>query len=159
MPSGISFCHALSPLRRSGQSIDAQMVHRLIRMTLSLNIYKDKFEVPFLQESKWYFTKEGNEMISSQTLVSPSSYLLHVENRLNQANEMISTYLHESTRLSLIPLLEETLLAPHLSTLISRGASQMFDQHREDDLKRLYRMCKRIQGLKWLKESWMAYIR
>lgn len=135
------------------------MIHRLIRMTLSLNIYKEKFEGPFLQESRWYFSQEGNEMISSQALVSSSAYLLHVENRLNQANEMISTYLHDSTRLSLISLLEETLLTPHLPAVISRGAPQMFDQHREDDLKRLYRMCKRIQGMKWLKEAWVMYIR
>lgn len=92
-------------------------------------------------------------------MVDPAVYLAHVESRLTQANQMITKYLIEATRGPLIALIEDTLLRPHLSALISKGAPAMFDQNKATDLKRLYQMCKRIQMMKLLKDSWMLYLR
>jgi hypothetical protein len=132
-------------------------LHRIIRLTISLGIYKNKFELPFLNESRWYFQQEGQEMMNA--MVDPAVYLAHVESRLTQANQMITKYLIEATRGPLIALIEDTLLRPHLSALISKGAPAMFDQNKATDLKRLYQMCKRIQMMKLLKDSWMLYLR
>lgn len=144
-------------MSRSGQAIDAQVLHRIIQMTLSLGIYKEKFEIPFLNESQWYFRQEGEQMMNS--FVDTSLYLRHVEQRFQQANSMILRYLSDVTRAPLITLIEDTLLRPHLPSLISKGAQQMFEQYKADELKRLYHMCKRIQSLKLLKESWILYLR
>lgn len=92
-------------------------------------------------------------------MIEPPTYLAHVESRLNQANQMITKYLVESTRSPLITIIEDTLLRPHLGALISKGSLQMFDQNKASDLKRLYQMCKRVQMMKSLKDSWTSYLR
>lgn len=91
--------------------------------------------------------------------VDPAVYLAHVESRFTQANQMITKYLVETTRAPLIALMEDTLLRPHLGAVISKGAPFMFDQNKSTDLKRLYQMCKRIQMMKLLKDSWVLYLR
>jgi hypothetical protein len=143
---------------RSGQAIDSHLLHRIIRLTLTLNIYKNKFEIPFLNESRWYFQQEGQAMMCSLSL-DPSEYLAHVEARLTQANQMIIKYLTETTRGPLVTLIEENLLRPHLGNLIKKGSQQMFLQCNAIDLKRLYLMCKRIQMMRLLRDSWMEYLR
>jgi cullin-4 len=141
---------------RDGQAVDSQLLHRLVRMLSTMGSYKTKFEAPFLQESRRFFREEGLQMIGG---ADSSVYLQHVEHRLSQALAMATHYLDNFTQYPLIAVIEETLLVPHISVIISRGASVSFEHFRLDDLHRLYLMASRVNTLGLLKEAWMSYIR
>mmetsp|Transcript_6817 Transcript_6817/g.11308 ORF Transcript_6817/g.11308 Transcript_6817/m.11308 type:complete len:677 (+) Transcript_6817:301-2331(+) len=141
---------------RDGQAVDTQLLHRLISMLTSMGSYKVKFETPFLQESRRFFHEEGMQMIGG---MDACVFLQHVEHRLAQALAMATHYLDRFSQFPLISVIEETLLAPHMSTLISRGASASFEHFRLDDLHRLYLMTSRVDCLGLLREAWTNYIR
>ena len=107
---------------RHGQSTDKPLMRRLLRMMSSVGLYTDKFESPFLQESQRYslyqflcffylvpdtitshtshhrrrfFYAEGQQLLD---VVDTAGFLLQVERRLQQAAEMVASYLDISTR-------------------------------------------------------------
>ena len=97
-------------------------MRRLLRMLVALGLYHDRFEVPFLADSRRFFLHEG-QALATQSLpltivksehdtnnssndysdsgaISSSSdqafaagYLLHVERRLLEAHDMVARYL------------------------------------------------------------------
>jgi hypothetical protein len=125
-------------------------------MFLSLGTYTHKFEAAFLADSKWFFQEEGLAMALS---VEPHLFLLHVENRLNQAQRMVNLYLSETTKEPLLRVIEDLLLRPHIATLISRGCVGLLDGDRREDVRRMYTMAKRVSALKTLKDAWVLYLR
>jgi cullin 4 len=141
---------------RDGQAVDTQLLHRLIGMLSSMGSYKDKFETPFLQESRRFFREEGLQLVGA---TDAAVYLQHVEHRLAQAMAMVTHYLDNFSQYPLICVIEETLLVPHMAVLISRGAGASFEHFRLEDLNRLYVMAGRVDGLGLLKEAWAGYIR
>ena len=141
---------------RDGQAVDTELLHRLIGMISSMGSYKDKFETPFLQESRRFFSAEGQQLVAETDVVL---YLQHVEHRLAQAMSMVNHYLDRSSQYPLITVIEETLLVPHMPLLISRGTSSSFENFRLDDLKRIYLMANRVKSLGLLKDVWSGYVR
>ena len=86
-------------------------------------------------------------------------YLLHVQTRLDQADTMAQHYLAERTLPSLVGVVEDSLLRPHIFTLVTRGASQLFEEVRVQDLRRLFAMCSRVDALPLLKDAWVGFLR
>ena len=141
---------------RNGQTADTDTLHRIIRMLIAQDTYKDKFEKPFLQVSRQFFVEEGLQMVMETDV---AVFLLHVEMRLEQAVSMATHYLSPETLPRLLRVLEEALLQPHIGTLVSRGAPILLEAERVADLRRLFCMCNRVDSLHLLKDSWVNYLR
>jgi hypothetical protein len=125
-------------------------------MLLTLQTYREKFERPFLLQSRQFFAEEGLQMVMD---MDTAVYLQHVEMRFEQAVAMSAHYLSEKTLPALMVVLEDSLLRPHLSLLVSRGAPALLDADRVEDLRRLFAMCARVDSLPLLKEAWVGYLR
>ncbi len=78
--------------------------------------------------------------------MSVSDYLAHVDKRIKEEEDRLSTYLNASvTRFALMTTLDTELLAKRLATLISAGPSLIRD-HKLKDLRLFYDLLSRIQG-------------
>ena len=184
------------------------MVRRLLRMMSSVGLYTDKFETPFLQESQRYtcfsffaiflcciiqkplfllrlryFYSEGQQLLD---IVDTAGFLVQVERRLQQAGDMVSSYLDISTRAPLgsisvlllshyymcylchtqththssaVSTIDTKLLLPHIPILLERGLSGLLSELRLGDLRRLYSLIERVGKLDLLKEGVCSYVR
>lgn len=125
-------------------------------MLLTMQTYKDKFERPFLLQTRQFFTEEGLQLVME---TDTAVYLQHVEMRREQAVAMAAQYLSEKSLPPLLTVLDDTLLRPHISLLVSRGTPVLLEADRIDDLRRLFAMCGRVDALPLLKEAWVGYLR
>jgi cullin 4 len=141
---------------RHGQVIDIDRIQRVLRMFMSIGIYKEKFESPMLQDSKRFFMWEGNSLIESYDV---PRFLEHVEHRIVEAKEMVDRYLDHSSKQPLIEIIEAELFVPHISTLLDRGLTNLLSENRIVDLRRFYHLLERVHRLDDLKLGWINYIR
>jgi len=141
---------------RQGQTVDKALLQRVLHMFTTLDIYTDKFEAPFLSSSRSFFLTEGQILIEREDI---SSFLVHTERRLQQAIDMVNTYLDVNTRRPLVEVVETCLLHPHCTQLIDRGAQQLFEEGRITDLKRTIILLDRVKESELLKTAWNEFIR
>ena len=125
--------------------------------------------MPFILQSKAFFSTDvlaklpdpgaSVQQGSSGSLLA--DFLSHVEMRLVQATDMCASYLDPSTKAPLTMLIEDTMLRPHVSLLLSTGANALFENsiERMADLKRLYNLFDRIQAVSDIKLTWSTYIK
>eukprot|EP01132_Coremiostelium_polycephalum_P004709 gene4709-5881_t len=142
---------------RKGDSMDRDLLHSLIKMLSSLQIYQ-KFEQDFLEESNLFYGNEGMHYINENEV---PQYLEHVENRIKEENDRSMRYLDPSTRKSLIGVLERQLLGEkHIKLILSKGFHSLMVENRVKDLTKLYNLFQRVNAIQpYLKESWGKYIR
>ena len=110
------FCTFHVSYLRQGQTVDRGLLKRLLAMFVCIGIYHDKFELPFLAASRTFFTREGQELLSSMDV---AMYLSHVDQRLAQAADSVNSYLSVSTRRPLIEVVETCLISPHTQAIVS----------------------------------------
>lgn len=149
---------------RDGYVINRSAVKGCVDVLLQLfdersekSVYARDLEPAVLKESEAFHKKEGIQLL--QTCDAPE-YLrrvclcrymhapfqtdfLQVEIRFQQEESRAHHYLSSKTSLSLRRILEQTLLTPHLSTILSMpnsGLDMMIDMDKIDDLSRLYRL-------------------
>lgn len=140
---------------RMGLSIDKERLRRIIRMLKSLGLYQ-RFELPFLEDSKRFFESEGQQLASQH---DPALFLHHVEKRLNEAADMVERYLQHMTKPALIASIEMFLLGPHCTQLVERGFDGLVEGARVTDLKRMYTLFQRASNTSLIKIAWSDYIR
>jgi cullin-4 len=141
---------------RSGETVNRTALRNLLRMFTALQIYEDKFEHRFLEETKNFYVQEGNHYIASTGV---PLFLLHVEKRLQEESDRVVAYLGLSTRIPLIASVEKHLLKPHVSAILEKGFSLLMDEERIDELARMYQLFGRIEAIQDLKLAWNAYIK
>eukprot|EP00743_Colponemidia_sp_Colp-15_P004129 GILK01004457.1.p1 GENE.GILK01004457.1~~GILK01004457.1.p1 ORF type:complete len:721 (-),score=162.74 GILK01004457.1:108-2270(-) len=141
---------------RNGEAIDRLLVKSLLRMCSALQIYSDSFEKPFLEETNSFYAAEGVRILQ-QTDVS--EYLKHVENRLAEENERVTSYLDVNTRKPLVTTVEKQLIQSHVSSILDKGFDALMDQTRTADLARMYSLLGRVSAQDDLKSSWHAYVK
>jgi len=125
-------------------------------MYISLQIYNLYFEKPFLEATKQFYSTEGvNYMRESEV----HDYLRHVESRLQQEAQRVLLYLHATTRKALISTTEKELLEKHIDTIISKGFNPLMESNRDDDLKRMYQLLQRVNGLDKLRVAFIQYVK
>lgn len=145
----------------SDQLLDYDVMKSVCRMLQSLRMYESHFEPCLMQDSNRFFEAEGESLLDTLTT---SQYLCHVEFRMKQVNQMISRYLLvESSRYSLIKVIESTLLSPHHTLqLIQEGLPKLLSAHLVADVSRLYDMVvslNQMDILDLLRTEWSKYIR
>nr|CCA24461.1 PREDICTED: similar to Cullin4B (CUL4B) isoform 3 pu [Albugo laibachii Nc14] len=142
---------------RNGESIHHHFLRTLIKMLSSLQLYHNKFEIPFITASEQYYTTEGNQLVEQ---VSVSQFLIHVEKRLEEEQDRVIQYLDStSTKKSLIHVVEVKLLKPHVDTLLEKGFENLVKEKRVEDLKRAYMLFSRIDAIQILKVAFGECLR
>lgn len=141
---------------RQGREVDTDTVHSILRMLSALNVYKQKFETPFLVDSKRFFTYEGLQLMDH---CDTPQFLAHVDRRLHEVNDMVAKFLDASSKQPLVEIIEQHLLCPHVPVLLERGLKQILDGDRIGDLKRLHQLLERVHMGDQLRLGWSNYIK
>mmetsp|Transcript_11985 Transcript_11985/g.17293 ORF Transcript_11985/g.17293 Transcript_11985/m.17293 type:complete len:915 (-) Transcript_11985:1399-4143(-) len=91
-----AFIHSLLQLiqrDRDGQIVDRSLLRDAVRMLSELHLYQDFFLTPLLETSAAYYSNEGNRVMETTSASDISSFLKHVETRLDQCHESCVEYL------------------------------------------------------------------
>lgn len=113
--------------QRNGESVNVSLLRSLVRMLVSLGLYKPTFLRAFLEDTGRYFAAEGERRMETLDVVG---FLRHVEGRLLEAQEAVVQYLEPGTRRPLMQAIEAQLLAPHVTALIEKGFEPLMDANR-----------------------------
>jgi cullin-4 len=142
---------------RNGESVDRGLLKSLLRMLSDLSIYRNAFEIRFLQATEQLYASEGQRLM--QELEVPV-YLVHVDKRVNEEWERLLHYLDHSTRKPLIQTVEKQLISEHLPNILMKGLDQLLDANRISDLSLMYNLLTRVkEGLVELCSHFNQYIK
>eukprot|EP01080_Neovahlkampfia_damariscottae_P009387 gene9387-1598_t len=148
---------------RNGDQIDRSVmkdgVSLFIEMGLnSLTAYEQDFEAPLLSATSTFYKHESGLWISQD---SCPSYMKKAEDRLNEEHARCKNYLHSSTEPNLIKKVEAELITAHSKRLLEMegsGLLKLLEDHKIDDLSRMYRLFKRVGNLKPMSEMMRSFI-
>uniref|UniRef100_A0A2K5RPT3 Cullin-4B n=1 Tax=Cebus imitator TaxID=2715852 RepID=A0A2K5RPT3_CEBIM len=90
---------------RSGEAVDRSLLRSLLGMLSDLQVYKDSFELKFLEETNCLYAAEGQRLMQEREV---PEYLNHVSKRLEEEGDRVITYLDHSTQeMEMIPCAEQ----------------------------------------------------
>lgn len=82
-----------------------------------------------------------------------------LQRRLAEEFERCQVYLDASTRKPLIQCVEAQLVEHHVPAILERGYASLVEQHRVEDLSRLYALAARVSALEQLKLAFKENIK
>lgn len=141
---------------RMGDQVERSLLHALLRMFHDLAMYSQHFEHHFLEATTAFYLKEAAERLQSCDV---PSYLIHVWTRLQQEEQRVEHYLHLSTWAQLMQVAKTTLLRAHVDTILEKGFTDLMDQVRLEDLRRLYQLLVLVEGLPQLRTAFSTYVK
>ncbi|ORX91617.1 ubiquitin-protein ligase, cullin 4 [Basidiobolus meristosporus CBS 931.73] len=141
---------------RSGESINRAILKSLLRMFIDLGIYFSGFESAFLESTELFYRKESDTRAHG---LEVSSYLLYVEQKLQEEKDRTLHYLDKETRKPLIELIERELIARPVSLLLEKGFDGLVANDQKEDLSRLYSLLARVGHLNQLKTFFGVYVK
>lgn len=143
---------------RNEESIDRNLLKSLLRMFLSLRLYRSLFESKFLLETDQFYHREGTHLMIHLHSNIPD-YLQHVQKRLIFESEKNKTYLDDSSMKPLLEVIEKNLIVQFTGVILERGLNELLKSKRVADLALLYRLFARVHALTPLKEAFSTYIK
>ncbi|XP_019776530.1 cullin-4A [Delphinus delphis] len=142
---------------RSGEAVDRSLLRGLLGMLSDLQVYKDSFELKFLEETNCLYAAEGQRLMQEREV---PEYLNHVSKRLGEEGDRVITYLDHSTQKPLIACVEKQLLGEHLTAILQKGLDHLLDENRVPDLTQMYQLFSRVRGgQQALLQHWSEYIK
>lgn len=142
--------------QRNGDAIDPNLVKRAVDSFVSLGldesdsnrqnleVYKESFEAPFLQETERYYRLESESFIAK---TSVTEYMQKAEMRLKEEENRVDMYLHLSSRRMLVTTCETVLVKEH-AELLQEEFMRLLQNQKEADLSRMHGLLARIpEGL------------
>ncbi|XP_054303032.1 cullin-4A isoform X2 [Pongo pygmaeus] len=142
---------------RSGEAVDRSLLRSLLGMLSDLQVYKDSFELKFLEETNCLYASEGQRLMQEREV---PEYLNHVSKRLEEEGDRVITYLDHSTQKPLIACVEKQLLGEHLTAILQKGLDHLLDENRVPDLAQMYQLFSRVRGgQQVLLQHWSEYIK
>jgi cullin 1 len=137
---------------RDGDQIDQNQVAGVIQSYVKLGaikpqkqleIYKEDFEVHFINGTKDYYARESTAFIS---LNGVSAYMKIAENRIQEEEKRSKKYLDSSSYDRVRREIDMVLIDKH-KDMMQNECESMFRDDKRDDLSRMYRLLSRIEGL------------
>eukprot|EP01119_Soliformovum_irregulare_P006728 TRINITY_DN1911_c0_g1_i2.p1 TRINITY_DN1911_c0_g1~~TRINITY_DN1911_c0_g1_i2.p1 ORF type:complete len:757 (-),score=235.37 TRINITY_DN1911_c0_g1_i2:308-2578(-) len=141
---------------RQGETVARSLLKSVIQMFVSLGIYGEIFERPFLVATQNFYAADGTSSLQELEL---SMYLRHVESRILAESERLLSYLDSSTRKSLIHLLERNLIENHVPAILAKGFDSLMAENKIEDLTLMFSLFNRVNGLDFLKTAMSNYIK
>ncbi|KAF7374903.1 CULLIN-2 domain-containing protein [Mycena sanguinolenta] len=125
-----------------------------------LTVYRRDLEPALLRESNTFYEAEGLKLLQS---CDAPEYLRRVESRLESEDSRTHHYLSRNSAPALRQILQDHLLTPHLTTVISMASSgldAMIDLNKTSDMARMYRLFTTVPtGLGCLKRALKESVR
>lgn len=147
--SGVAECYVALGLN------ELDTVVKLAKQEPTLKIYIEFFEIPFIDDTEHYYSRESSEFLRHNPI---TEYMKKVETRLEEEKKRIRLYLNESTEEILLKKCEEVLIQKHLDLFYSEFENLLNDC-KNDDLARMYDLVAKIpHGLDELKKLLEVYI-
>ncbi|CAO2611491.1 Cul4a [Lemmus lemmus] len=138
-------------------AVDRSLLRSLLSMLSDLQVYKDSFELKFLEETNCLYAAEGQRLMQDREV---PEYLNHVSKRLEEEADRVITYLDHSTQKPLIACVEKQLLGEHLAAILHKGLDHLLDENRVPDLTQMYQLFSRVKGGQHaLLQHWSEYIK
>jgi len=94
----------------------------------TLTIYKDYFEVQFLQDTEQFYRLEAATFLVHNSV---TEYLKKVAQRLEEEVHRIQSYLHSSTLSALIKKVEEVLIRDQLDVIYIESKTLLRDERHQ----------------------------
>ncbi|XP_053563740.1 LOW QUALITY PROTEIN: cullin-4A [Bombina bombina] len=142
---------------RSGETVDRSLLRSLLGMLSDLQVYKDAFEVKFLEETNCLYAAEGQRLMQEREI---PEYLHHVNRRLEEEVDRVVMYLDLGTHKPLIACVEKQLLGEHLTAILQKGLKNLLDENRISELTLMYQLFSRVKGGQAiLLQHWGEYIK
>ncbi|PLW07885.1 hypothetical protein PCANC_07910 [Puccinia coronata f. sp. avenae] len=142
--------------QRNSEAIDPNLVKRAVDSFVSLgldesdsnrqnlDVYKESFEGPFLQETERYYRLESESFIAKTSI---PEYMQKAEMRLKEEENRVDMYLHLSSRRMLVTTCENVLVKEH-AELLQEEFMRLLENQKESDLSRMHGLLGRIpEGL------------
>ena len=132
--------------QRNGETINEGLVKTIVNSfvslgidgsntnKVSLDIYREHFETPFLEATEKYYRSESEAFLTQNSVLD---YLKKVEERLQEEENRTECYLHTSTFGPLIQKCEHVLIVEH-SKLIGDSLKGHPDDEEDESLQRIY---------------------
>lgn len=154
--------------QRNGETIDQTLVKKVVDSFVSLGldegdinkvsyeIYKEHFEVPFLEATERYYRQESEAFLAENTV---ADYLKKAEERLREEEDRVERYLNTNTRKGLISKCEHVLIREH-AELMWDNFQELLDYDKDADLQRMYALLARIpEGLEPLRKRFEDHVK
>ena len=154
--------------QRNGDTIDQGLVKKVVESFVSLglddtdtnkaclDIYRDHFEVPFIQSTEKYYKQESESFLAASSV---SDYLKKAEERLKEEEDRVERYLNTLTRKSLISKCEHVLIREHAARMWE-NFQVLLDYDKDEDLQRMYALLSRIpEGLEPLRKKFEEHVK
>ncbi len=94
----------------------------------TLTIYKDFFEIQFLQDTEQFYRLEAATFLVHNSV---TEYLKKVAQRLEEEVHRIQSYLHSSTLSALIKKVEEVLIRDQLDVIYIESKTLLRDERHQ----------------------------
>jgi cullin 1 len=154
--------------QRNGETIDQSLVKKVVDSfvslglddadinKLSLDVYKDHLESPFLDATEKYYKAESEAFLAENSV---SDYLKKAEERLREEEDRVERFLNTQTRKALIAKCEDVLIRKH-AVLMQEEFQRLLDFDRDEDLQRMYALLARIpEGLEPLRKKFEEHVK
>ena len=161
---------------RKGVSIDADLVHSVVRSSIEagttanedrrygdfevkwsrydLKWYRDYFEKPFLEATERFYTSESMAFMKRNSI---SQYLKKADQWLREERERVRTYLHESTEDELMRICGAALITKYLDSLYD-GIPHLAAAGDHKSLSLIHSLLSRFECRKWWQIKSLRYI-
>lgn len=154
---------------RNGETINTSLISNAIDCYVQLgvnenepytpgsnfSVYKDYFQVKFLDETRKYYSNESREFLAQNSV---TEYMRKCEARLAEESKRVKTYLNEVTKQDLDPCVEKELITNHLE-LFYTEFKNLLNDNKNDDLSRMFQLVNRVpNGLAELQKLFEQHI-
>ncbi|KAF6154646.1 hypothetical protein GIB67_000530 [Kingdonia uniflora] len=147
---------------RTGEVINRGLMRNVIKMFMELgdSVYKEDFEMYFLDASANFYITESQQFIEC---LSCGDYLKKTERRLNEEMERVSHYLDAKTEMKITKVVEKEMIEKYMQRLVhmeNSGLVNMLVNDKFEDLGRIYSLFRRVpDGISTLKDVMTSHIR